>query len=127
MKQYLLSMYQPEGPIPPPEVLARVMRQLDVITEEIKDAGGWVFNGGLYPPSAATTLRFEGSEVLTTDGPFAEGREHLGGFWIVTAPDLDVALEWGRRIVEVTTLPIEVRPFRERGDSGRGDFGAPAD
>jgi hypothetical protein len=114
MKQYLLSMYQPEGPIPPPEVLAKVMRELDVINQEIKDAGGWVFTGGLHPPGTATTLSFKDGDVLTTDGPFAEGKEYVGGFWIVSADDLDEALGWGRKIVQVTTLPIEVRPFRDR-------------
>jgi hypothetical protein len=114
MKQYLLSMYQPQGPIPPPEVLARVMRDLDAINQEIKDAGGWVFSGGLHPPEAATVIRHADGDVLTTDGPFVEGKEHLGGFWIVEAPDLDAAMAWGRRIVEVTALPIEVRPFRDR-------------
>ncbi|HEV2452149.1 MAG TPA: YciI family protein [Streptosporangiaceae bacterium] len=113
MNQYLLSMYQPEGPIPPPEVLARVMRDLDAIGQEIKDAGGWVFSGGLHPPDTATVLSYAGGDVLTTDGPFVEGKEYLGGFWIVEAPDLDVAMTWGRKIVEATTLPIEVRPFRE--------------
>ena len=114
MAKYLLSMYQPDGPIPPPEVLARVMQEIDVLNREIKAQGGWVFAGGLHPPSTATVLRWQGGDVLTTDGPFAEGKEHLGGFTIVEAPDLDVALEWGRRLVRITTLPIEVRPFQDR-------------
>ena len=114
MKQYLLSMYQPEGPIPAPEVLAKVMRDLDTVNQDIKDAGGWVFTGGLHPPATATVVRYRDGEILTTDGPFAEGKEHLGGFWIVLAPDLDAALEWGRKITGVTTLPVEVRPFRAR-------------
>ncbi len=114
MKQYLLAMYQPEGPIPPPEVLAGVMEDLGVINEDIKDAGGWVFSGGLHPPGTATVLKFESGQMVTTDGPFAEAKEYLGGFWIVNVEDLDTALEWGRRIVGVTRLPVEVRPFRDR-------------
>lgn len=68
---------------------------------------------GLHPPSTATVLRPQGERVLTTDGPFAEGKEHIGGFTIVRAPDLDAALEWGRRLALVTTLPVEVRPFQD--------------
>ena len=114
MKQYLLSIYQPDGGTPPPEDLARVMRDVNALVEETKAAGAWVFNGGLHAPSTATVLRFQDGEVLTTDGPFAEGKEHIGGFLIVKAPDLDAALEWGRKLARVITLPIEVRPFQDR-------------
>ena len=113
MKQYLLSIYQPEGGAPPPEVLEGIMRELEELNEEIRRAGAWVFAGGLHPPSTATVLRPQGEQVLTTDGPFAEGKEHRGGFTIVSAPDLDAALEWGRRLALVTTLPVEVRPFQD--------------
>ena len=113
MKQYLLGMYQPDGPTPPPEVLDGVMRDLGVINQDIKDAGGWVFSGGLHPASTATVLKLDNGQVVTTDGPFAEGKEYLGGFWILNAEDLDAALGWGRRITEVTGLPVEVRPFRD--------------
>ena len=112
MKQYLLSIQQPDGPTPPPEVLQRVMREVGAYIEETKSAGAWVFNGGLCPPSTATVLRLKGSEVLMTDGPYAEGKEHIGGFVIVKAADLDAALEWGRRLARIITLPIEVRPFQ---------------
>ena len=71
-----------------------------------------MFAGGLHDPSTATVLRAHDGEVLTTDGPFAEGKEHLGGFTIIQAPDLDAALDWGRRLAQATTLPIEVRPFQ---------------
>jgi hypothetical protein len=112
MKQYLLSIQQPDGPTPPPDVLQRVMRDVGAYIEETKSAGAWVFNGGLCPPSTATVLRLKGSEVLMTDGPYAEGKEHIGGFVIVKAADLDAALEWGRRLARIITLPIEVRPFQ---------------
>jgi hypothetical protein len=111
MKQYLLGIYQPDGPVPPPDVLEKVMRDVDALVQETKDAGAWVFNGGLHPPSTATLVRLEGAEVLITDGPFAEGKEHVGGCLIVKAPDLDSALEWARKAARATTLPIEVRPF----------------
>ena len=117
MKQYLLTVYQPDGPAPPAEVLEGIFRDLDALNEEMRAAGAWVFAGGLHPPSTATVVRVSGGETLVTDGPFAEGKEHVGGFTIVKAPDLDAALEWGRRLAQVTTLPIEVRPFQdEAGD-----------
>lgn len=112
MTQYLLSIYQPDGGTPPPEVLQKVMRDVGAFIEETKAAGAWVFNGGLHPPSTATVLRLTDGDILTTDGPYAEGKEHIGGFVIVKARDLDEALEWGRRLARVITLPIEVRPFQ---------------
>jgi hypothetical protein len=112
MKQYLLSIYQPDGATPPPEVLAKVMREVDALIAESKAAGAWVFNGGLHPPSTATVVRLQDGDLLTTDGPFAEGKEHIGGFLIIKAPDLDAALAWARKAARVITLPIEVRPFQ---------------
>jgi len=112
MKQYLLSIYQPDGPPPPPEVLQKVMRDVGALIDETKAAGAWVFNAGLCPPGTATVLHLEKGEILTTDGPYVEGKEHIGGFVIVKAADLDAALEWGRKLARVITLPIEVRPFQ---------------
>ena len=111
MKQYLLSVYQPPGPRPPQERLDQIFTNLDVLHEELRAAGAWVFSGGLSAPSTATVLRLKDDDVLTTDGPFTEAKEYLGGFTIVRAPDLDAALEWGRKLARATTLPIEVRPF----------------
>jgi hypothetical protein len=112
MKQYLLGVIQPAGDPPPPAVLEEVMRDLDAVNSELQAAGAWVFAGGLHPPSTATVLRPQGDDVLMTDGPFAEGKEHLGGFTIIRAPDLDAALAWGRKIARASRLPIEVRPFQ---------------
>jgi hypothetical protein len=112
MKQYLLSMYQPQGPIPSPEVLGPVMEKLGVIRRELQDQGAWVFGQGLHAPETATVLRAQEDEVLVTDGPFAEGKEYLGGVTIIKAPDLDAALAWGRQYTLITGLPIEVRPFQ---------------
>ena len=111
MTQYLLSIYQPDGPIPEPDVLASIGADLDAVNADIRAAGAWVFSNGLLPPASATVLRPSAGDVLMTDGPFAEGKEHLGGFTIVDAPDLDAALEWGRRVALASTLPVEVRPF----------------
>jgi hypothetical protein len=112
MQQYLLSVYQPDEGAPPPDVLDKVMSDLEVLNAEMKAAGAWVFAGGLHPPSTATVVRVRDGDVLMTDGPYAEGKEHIGGFTIIRAPDLDAALEWGRKLAQVTTLPIEVRPFQ---------------
>ena len=111
MKRYLLTIYQPDGDPPPPAILDKVMRDVGVVLQEMKASGAWVFDGGLHPPSTATVLRLREGEVLITDGPYAEGKEHIGGFTVISAPDLDAALEWGRRSARAIGLPIEVRPF----------------
>jgi hypothetical protein len=113
MKQYLLSVYQPEGTLPAGD-LEKVMADVAALQQELKAAGAWVFSGGLYPPSTATVVRLQDGDVLMTDGPYAEGKEHIGGFTIIQAPDLDAALEWGRKAARATTLPIEVRPFQDQ-------------
>lgn len=112
MKQYLLSVIQPDGPAPAPEVLDEIMRDVESVRRDMQDARAWVFSGGLHDAATATTLRPRDGEVLMSDGPFAEGKEHIGGFTIVRARDLDAALEWGRKLALATTLPIEVRPFQ---------------
>jgi hypothetical protein len=111
MKQYLLSIYQPDGDPPPPEILEPIMRDLEAVNAELRAAGAWVFAGGLNAPGTATVVRLKDDEVLTTDGPYLEGKEHIGGFTVIQAPDLDAALEWGRRLAQAITLPIEVRPM----------------
>jgi hypothetical protein len=116
MKQYLLSVYQPDGGPPPDLDLDQVMRDVDALDRELREAGAWVFAGGLHPATTATVLRPKDGDVLTTDGPFVEGKEHIGGFTIIKAPDLDSALEWGRKAALATTLPIEVRPFQEEAE-----------
>jgi hypothetical protein len=117
MKQYLLSVYQPDGPTPPPEVLDEVMRDVAAWNEELKAAGAWVFTGRLHPASTAAVVRLRDGDMLMTDGPFVEGKEHIGGFTIIEASDLDSALEWGRKLTRATALPTEVRPvLDEAGD-----------
>ena len=112
MKQYLLTIYQPDGPPPPPAELARIMKEVEAFNQELRGAGAWVFSGGLHPPSSATVVRVKDGEALLTDGPYVEGKEHVGGICVIRAPDLDSALAWGRRAAQATTLPIEVRPFQ---------------
>jgi len=112
MTQYLLTVYQPSG-APAPNDLDAIMRDVDKVDQDMRDAGVWVFAGGLHPPTTATVLRPKDGDVLMTDGPFAEAKEHVGGFTIIKADDLDEALEWGRRLAAATTLPIEVRPFQD--------------
>jgi hypothetical protein len=116
MSQYLLSVYQPDGPAPAAVDLERIMADVDALDADMRSAGVWVFSGGLHPAGSATVLQPKGDEVLMTDGPYAEAREHLGGFTIIDAPDLDAALRWGRRLARATTLPIEVRPFADGSD-----------
>ena len=116
MTRYLLSIIQPDGPVPEPEVLEKIRADLEVLNDELRAAGAWVFAGGLHPPSTATVVRSRDGQVLMTDGPYPEGKEHVGGFTVVDAPDLDAALAWAARLAEIITLPIEVRPFQ--GDPG---------
>jgi hypothetical protein len=113
MKQYLLSVYHPEEWVPEPDVMNQIYQDVDAVNEEMRAAGAWVFGGGLHPSSTATVVQLRGDDVLTTDGPFAEGKEHIGGFWVIKAPDLDAALEWGRKATRACRVPIEVRPFQE--------------
>jgi hypothetical protein len=111
MQQYVLSIYQPDGDPPPPEVLDPIMAELGRLNDEIRAAGAWVFAAGLHPASTATVVRHAGGETLLTDGPFTEGKEHLGGFTVITAADLDAALAWAGRMAEIIApLAIEVRP-----------------
>jgi len=119
MKSYLLSIYMPDVP-PPPEVMARmdqIMSNVNAVTDDAKSKGVWVFNGALHTPSTATVVRLEGGDVLMTDGPFIEGKEHIGGFLIVKAANLDEALAWAKRLAAAlgdgsNSLPVEVRPFQ---------------
>ncbi|MDQ2588794.1 YciI family protein [Saccharothrix yanglingensis] len=114
MAKYLLSVVQPTGGVPEPEALDRIMVDVRAVDDAMREAGVWVFAAGLHSPDTATTLRPTATgDVLVTDGPYVETKEHLGGFTVIEVPDLDAALEWGRRLGVAITLPIEVRPLRE--------------
>lgn len=110
MTQYLLSIYQPDGPPPDAEAMARIAAELHRLNDELRTSGSWLFTGGLHAPDSATVVRADG---LITDGPYLEGKEHIGGIYVISAPDLDAALDWARKAAAATTLPIEVRPFRD--------------
>jgi hypothetical protein len=113
MTRYLLSVYQPDGAPPADVDLGRIMKELGALQDSMKAAGAWVFTAGLHPASTATVVRAQDDDLLTTDGPFTEGKEHLGGFTVVDAPDLDAALHWAGEMTRITRLPIEVRPFAD--------------
>ena len=116
MKQYLLTIYQPDGDPPPREVLEGISRDIRAVDDEMRAAGVWVFAGGLHAPDTATVLDPRSDELPMLDGPYIEGKEHVGGLVIITADSLDEALAWGRKVARATTLPVEVRPFQ--GDAG---------
>jgi hypothetical protein len=114
MKQYLLSVHMVEGSEPPaPEAMEQAYRDVDALNASLQAEGAWVFAGGLHPATTATVVRVQDGEVLTTDGPFAEAKEHLGGFWVIKAPDLDAALAWAAKATVACQAPVEVRPFQE--------------
>ncbi|HUQ08702.1 MAG TPA: YciI family protein [Steroidobacteraceae bacterium] len=114
MKQYLLSVCYPAGGTPPPtDALQRIMRDVHAIQRDMQSAGAWVFSGGLHPANTATVLRQQAGGIVTTDGPFIESKEQIGGITILKAPDLDAALDWGRKLARAIGVPIEVRPFME--------------
>jgi hypothetical protein len=115
MAQYLISIYQPDGPPPPRERLEPIMRDVAAVRDEMIAAGAWLFTARLHPASTATVVRAKGDEVLMTDGPFVEGKEHVGGFCLIEAADLDAALAWAGKLARATTLPIEVRPALDEG------------
>jgi hypothetical protein len=114
MTHYLLSVHSIEGEAREPmtdEEMAQSHQQLGSLEQEMKSAGAWVFSGRLHEPDTATVVRLSGGEMVTTDGPFVESKEHLGGFYIIQAVDLDAALAWASRVTEAIKVPIEVRPF----------------
>ena len=114
MKQYLLAVHSVEGePAPSEAEVQQIYKAVDAVNDEIKSAGAWVFAGGLHPPSTATVVRAQGGQVLTTDGPFAETKEQLGGFWVIQAADLDAALDWAAKASAACGGPVEVRPFQD--------------
>jgi hypothetical protein len=116
MSQYLLSAHTVEGAAREPmsaEQMQQVVHEVRRLEDQMKAAGAWVFGGRLHEPSTATVVRVSDGEVLTTDGPFAESKEHLGGFYIIEAEDLDAALSWAAKTSDCVNTPIEVRPFAD--------------
>jgi hypothetical protein len=89
------------------------MSDVSAVRKEMQAAGVWLFSGGLHSPSSATVLRHQNGDIVTTDGPFIESKEQIGGITILKAPDLDEAIAWARKLARAVTTPIEVRPFME--------------
>ena len=113
MKQYLLSVFMVEGePAPSEDEMQQMFKDVDVVNAELQAAGKWVFGGGLEAADVATTVRPDGGNVVLTDGPFAEAKEHIGGFWIIESDDLDEALAWAKKAAVACRGAVEVRPFQ---------------
>ena len=119
MSQYLLSTYVVEGQVPgapsTPEAMQTFMERVIALEAEMDASGTFVFGGALHGVDAATVVRAARGEVVMTDGPFVESKEHIAGFYIINADDLDGALAWARKVVTALNHPIEVRPFRATG------------
>lgn len=118
MNQYLLSTFAVEGETrgaPKPEEMQAFMQRVIALEAEMEESGTFVFGGALHGPDAATVLQASDGDVVMTDGPFAEAKEHIAGFYIINAEDLDAALAWADKVVTAISNPIEVRPFRATG------------
>jgi len=110
--QYMLAVHSVDGaPQPSPEEMQTAFAQVDRVNAELQSAGAWVFGGGLLPPESATVVRVQAGATTMTDGPFAETKEQLGGFWVIRCDDLDQALAWADKCAQACGCPIEVRPF----------------
>lgn len=113
MTQYLMSVWYPAGATPPePDELERISRDVDAVHQRLEQEGAWVFGAGLHGPDTATVVQTKGGEPVTTDGPFVETKEMLGGFSVIEVADLDAALAWAEQLSQATTCPIEVRPLQ---------------
>ena len=112
MAHYLLALYRDHAVPVPPERSEQVWAGVGELGGKLADAGAFVFKGGLQGgPESATVVSQSGGGFLLTDGPYAETKEHLAGFWIINAADLDAALEWARLAAAAEQRPIEVRPL----------------
>lgn len=112
MPKYLISVWHDanyEADFSTPDAQRRVA-QVGAFNEELQKAGAWVFAAGLHPASSATVVRSSAGQVSMTDGPYAETKEQMGGFWVIEASDLDAALEWAGRAAAASGGPVEVRP-----------------
>ena len=115
MSHYLLSVHSAEGQARPemtPEEMEASMASVMALEAEMRERGVFVFGGALTDPGSATVVSAQDDRMVMTDGPFAEAKEHIGGFYLIEATDLDDALAWAGRVVECIRAPIEVRPFQ---------------
>jgi len=112
MTQYLLALYRDYAVPISPDKIEQVWAGVNALGDKLEDAGAFVFKGGMQGGAeSATVVRQSGGDFLITDGPYTETKEHLAGFWIINAADLDEALEWAKLATAAEQLPIEVRPF----------------
>ena len=118
MSQYLLAVHYVDGEAEPSgEEIEKLYAQVDVLNQKMRDSGAWVFAGGLQTPDIATVVRADEGEIITTDGPFAEAKEQIGGFWVIEAKDLDEALDWAAQATVACASPVEVRPFQDEPEA----------
>jgi hypothetical protein len=118
MTQYLLSVHMVEGEeAPSEEAMQQAYDDVDRFNAKLQAQGAWVFGGGLHPADTATVVRTKGGDVVVTDGPFAEAKEQLGGFWVIKAPDLDSAMKWAAEASAACAGPVEVRPFQDEPEA----------
>src|SRR5437763_2243738 len=118
MNHYLLSVHMVEGEgYPSEEAMQQAFKDVDALNEDIKKAGASGFAGGLEPADTATVVREQNGDILTTDGPFIEGKEHIGRFWVIQVADLDEALAWAKKATVACRGAVEVRPFQEDTES----------
>jgi len=113
MAEYLLSVHHDyDEEFPPLEEMQPVFEAVDRFNQKLQAEGAWVFAGGLMPIEQATTVDASGEKPIVTDGPYAESKEYLGGFWVINADDLDAALEWAQQASRACRGKVEVRPFQ---------------
>jgi hypothetical protein len=118
MTQYLLAVHMVDGEAPPSdEDIQAAYAAVDAFNEKLQAEGAWVFAGGLHPADVATVVDATGGDVIVTDGPFAEAKEHLGGFWVIEAADLDAAMKWAEEGSRACRGPVEVRPFQDEPEA----------
>ena len=114
MKQFLLSVHHVEGePTPDDETMQQMFKDVDAVNAELQEEGAWVFDCCLEAPNVATVVREQDGQIVTTDGPFAEAKEHIGGFWVIKTTDLDTALDWAQKATRACQAPVEVRPLQD--------------
>lgn len=114
VSQYLMSVYYVEGEeTPSDEVIQQMYQDVEALNQKMQDQKVWVFGGGLHTPDTATVVRSEDNEILTTDGPFPEAKEQIGGFWIIETENLDAALDWASQATVACRGPVEIRPFQD--------------
>ncbi len=114
MTKYLLSVHTGGEPDPVPmseTEMQESWERLSKVEEQMRTEGAWFFSGRLHDPDTATVVRVVGDDTVTTDGPFVEAKEHIAGFYVIEAPDLDAALGWASQVTACIKKPLEVRPF----------------